>query len=287
MAKAKKRRRLPIEYWSYSSLMAYLRNPLTWYKRYVEKVYDLPRTPASVVGSAGHTALEQYYLEMQAGRKPDKDAAIAAGLRYLRGVSDFELNFGAANTKAAQKKKRASMEREYLQTIGYYLARPPRWKVVGVEVRGMADHDHLPIALKSIADLVVESSIEPGALDIVDHKFVDSFSKGGIGKALFLAQAIFNYYVMTKQYGRPVRRFVVVECKKTKNADGRAQIRRYALDYTSDAAKEAFIVMDRLIHEATEELMIGRKYLPNPSDMFEGEHSFDLYRLNLVSGEED
>ena len=33
--------RLPIKYWSLSSLMAFLRNPLAWYKRYVE---NLPRT---------------------------------------------------------------------------------------------------------------------------------------------------------------------------------------------------------------------------------------------------
>ena len=46
---------------AHSSLMAFLRNPLAWHKRYVEKIYDTPRTPASIVGSAGHLALENFY----------------------------------------------------------------------------------------------------------------------------------------------------------------------------------------------------------------------------------
>src|SRR5437868_12083212 len=51
---------LPIQYWSYSSLMSFLRNPLAWYKRYVQRIYDTPRTPAAVVGSAAHLALQHF-----------------------------------------------------------------------------------------------------------------------------------------------------------------------------------------------------------------------------------
>src|SRR5665213_3871165 len=83
----KKEKKLPIEHWSHSSLMAFLRNQLAWYKRYVEKIYDLPTTPAAVVGSAGHLALEHFY------KGADKEAATARGLEYLRGVSDSELDF--------------------------------------------------------------------------------------------------------------------------------------------------------------------------------------------------
>jgi len=42
---ARKKTALPIGHWSYSSLMAYLRTPLAWYKRYVEKVYDMHSSP--------------------------------------------------------------------------------------------------------------------------------------------------------------------------------------------------------------------------------------------------
>ncbi len=265
--------KLPIVYWSYSGLMAYLRNPLTWYKRYVQKVYDLPRTPSAVVGSAGHYALEQFY------GGTDKETAIRQGLEQLRTCRDEELNFGVAKSKKAKKEKRASMEREYLQAIDYYLEKPPRHKVVAIEMRGLATVEGLPLPVKAISDLVVESKAEKGALDIVDHKFVDAFSKAGADKPLFMMQAIFNYYTVMEAYGRPIRRFMVYECKKRKNKDGKPQLRRYVLDYRD--AGDAFVIFHRLIKDATAELLTRTSYLPNPSDMFEGEHSFDLYRLGL------
>ncbi len=273
--KSKAKGKLPIAYWSHSSLTSFLRNPLAWYKRYVMKIYDTPRTPASIIGSAGHYALEHFYQGIA------KDAAIQEGLDYIRAIADFEINFGVAGKSLrAKKKKRAAMERDYLQAINFYLARPPRHKVLGVEVKGIATVPGLRLPVKAVSDLVVQSRGEPGAVDIVDHKFVDSFSKGGAGKALFMLQAIFNYYTVSEMYGRPVRRFMVYECKKTKNADGRPQLRRYIIDYKD--AGEAFELFHRLLTDATEEITRERAYLPNPSDMFEGEDSFDLYRLRLI-----
>jgi hypothetical protein len=254
--------------------MAFLRNPLAWYKRYVEDVRDTPSTPASVVGKAGHYALERFYTGAP------KDIAIQKGLEYLRDVGDFEIDFGRAKSRLAKRKKREVMEREYLQAIGYYLARAPRHKVLGAEVMGIAEVEGLPLPLKAISDLVVESRIEPGAVDIIDHKFVASFSPSGATKPLFLVQALFNYYTVREIFGRPVRRFIVYECKKTKNADGSSQLRRYEIDFKK--CEEEFEIFRRLIIDATAEITRPRLYLPNPSDMFEGENSFAIYRLGLV-----
>ncbi len=275
--KARTGKKLPIAYWSHSSLMAFLRNPLAWYKRYVEKIYDTPRTPASIVGSAGHLALEHFYGGI------DKEEAMKSGLEYMRAISDFEINFGVAKTRAAQKAKRLSMEKEYLQAIGYYLAKPPRHKVLGIEVRGYAEIEGHRLPVKAISDLVVESKGNPGCVDIVDHKFVDSFTKSPLTKTLFLVQAIFNFYTVQELYGKPVRRFIVVECKKRKNADGKPQLRKYVIDYAE--IEEIFEVFHRLLRDATEEIARPRAYLPNPSDMFEGEDSFALYRLRLAEGD--
>ena len=270
----KKRKKLPIKHWSHSSLLAFLRNPLAWYTRYVEEVYDSPTTPAAVIGTAGHVALEHFYSGVS------KEMSIQKGLEHVRSVADFELNFGKAKTLRAKREKRAQMEQEYLRAIGYYLAKPPRHKVRGVEVRGVVEVEGLPLPLKAISDLVVESRAEKGAVDIVDHKFVAAFSKGGATKSLFVLQAIFNYYTVSVLFGKPVRRFIVYECKKTKNADGSPQLRRYTLDYRDHATD--FAVFHRLIKDATEEISRERTFLPNPSDMFEGDHSFDIYRLGLV-----
>jgi hypothetical protein len=274
MAHVEKDLVIPIKYWSHSSLMSFLRNPLAWYKRYVEQIYDTPANPASIVGRAAHTALQHFYSGLS------KEAGVELGLEYLRGVPDFEINFGAAVSRLAKKKKRELMERDYLQAISFYLERPPRYDVIGVEVSSLASVDGLPIPIKAISDLVVRSKVDPEALDIVDHKFVDSFSKNKEYKTLFLMQAIFNYYTITQKYGKPVRRFIVHECKKRKNADGSAQMRKYVIDFQT--CEEDFAVFHRLIKDATDEITRPRVYLPNPSDMFEGENSFDIYRLGLA-----
>ena len=254
--------------------MAFLRNPLAWYKRYVEKVYDTPYNPASIIGRAGHVALQHFYSGIA------KDGAIDLGLEYLRSVPDFEINFGKATTRPAKKKKRESMEREYLQAINFYLERPPKYKVLGVEVVALAEVRGLALPIKAVSDLVVESRIDRRALDIVDHKFVDSFSKDRSRKTLFVMQAIFNYYTVRQKYGRPVKRFIIQECKKRKNVDGSPQMRKYIIDFAK--CKEDFAVFHRLVNDATKEISRRRIYLPNPSDMFEGENSFDVYRLGLV-----
>jgi hypothetical protein len=266
----------PIKYWSHSSLMAVLRNPLAWYKRYVEHIYDTPSNPASVVGRAAHLALQHYYGGIA------QEGAIELGLEYLRNVPNFEINFGKAKSKRAQKEKRAAMERDYRQAISFYLAKPPKHKVLGVEVKAMATVPGLALPIKAVSDLVVESRVEKGSLDIIDHKFVDAFSTQKARKTLFVMQAIFNYYTVNHMYGKPVRRFIVYECKKRANKDGAPQMRRYVIDYK--LCQEEFALFHRLINDATAEISRERIFLPNPSDMFEGENSFDIYRMGLVEG---
>ena len=264
----------PIEHWSYSSLMSFLRNPLAWHKRYVEGVYDTPSTPSSIIGRAGHAALQHFYGGM------GKEAATELGMEYLRGVPDFEIDFGKADGPRLKRQKREQMEREYLQAIYFYLLRPPRHKVLGIEVSAVAKVPGLPLPIKAISDLVVESKGNPGALDIVDHKFVDSFSVlRGADKPLFVLQAIFNYYTVREAFGKPVKRFILQECKKRRNKDGRSQMRRYVIEYEKCA--EEFALFHRLLKEASEEIARPRAYLPNPSDMFEGKNSFEIYRMNL------
>jgi hypothetical protein len=210
-------------------------------------------------------------------------------MENLRDVADFEINFGRAKTKAAQKKKRESMEREYLQAVGFYLEKPPRYKkILGVEYVGVAQVEGLPLPVKAVSDLVVQSAVDPKGIDIIDHKFVDTFSSMGAQKTLFVMQAIFNYYTVKKNFNKPVRRFIVVECKKSKNADGKSQLRKYVIDFRT--FKEEFIIFNRLIRDATATmavLMGVGVFLPNPSDMFEGENSFDIYRINLTPEEYD
>ena len=109
---------------------------------------------------------------------------------------------------------------------------------------------------------------------------MDHFSGRGVAKSLFVIQAIFNYYTVREFFKKPVRRFIVQECKKSRNKYGGRQLRRYIIDFRD--CKDEFALFHRLIKDATQEIGRERLYLPNPSDMFEGENSFDIYRLGLV-----
>jgi hypothetical protein len=239
----------------------------------------MPSKPAGIVGKSGHKALEHFYAGM------GKEAAVALGLEYLRRIPNEEIDFGVAKSKRARKEKRRQMEREYLQAISFYLEKPPKHKVLGIEVIGVVEVTGLPLPLKAVSDLVVASRVEKGAVDIVDHKFVNGFSSAKADKPLFVLQAIFNYYTVKALFGKPVRRFIVYECKKSKNANGRPQMRKYVLDFKT--CEKEFEVFHRLIHDASMDIAKRRIYLPNPSDMFEGEHSFDIYRLQLEERGED
>ena len=149
-----------------------------------------------------------------------------------------------------------------------------------MEVKGFTKVEGHALPIKAISDLVVESRVEKGAVDIVDHKFVEAFSKNGGDKPLYALQAIFNYYTVSEIYGKPVRRFIVWECRKRKNKDGKPQMRRYVIDYNE--VGDAFEVFHRLLQDATKDLSRRKLFLPNPSDMFEGDNSFDIYRLDLL-----
>lgn len=239
----------------------------------------MPSSPSSIVGRAGHLALQHFYGGI------GRDDAIALGLEYMRKISDFEINFGKASGKLAKKKKRESMEREYLQAINFYLEKPPKHHVLAVECKATVQVEALPLPIKAVSDLVAVSKVDPKGLDVIDHKFVTAFSPTRGDKTLFVMQAIFNYYTVKKTFGKPVRRFIVYECKITKNANGAPQMRRHVIDFRT--FRREFIVFNHLIRDATAALGHMKVFLPNPSDIFEGENSFDIYRINLPFEEYD
>lgn len=252
---------------------------MAWHKRYVEQVYDTPMSPSGAVGRAAHTALEHYYGGI------GREGATQLGLEYLRSIADFEINFGKAASRAAKKKKRQGMEREYHQAMNFFFIRPPRYKVVAVEAKSVVKVSGLPLQVKAISDLVALSKVDPKGLDVVDFKFVSAFSPYKADKSLFILQAIFNYYTVKKTFNKPVRRFIVHEVKIPRNASGGSQMRRHIIDFRT--FRQEFIIFNRLVRDATLLLARTRVFLPNPSDIFEGENSFDIYRLNLVPEEYD
>ena len=71
-----------VEHMSPSAFMTSLSNPASFYRTYVLKIYDGLDSMTSLVGKAGHIALEKYYSDGLT-----QEAAIAAGLEFLTGNS--------------------------------------------------------------------------------------------------------------------------------------------------------------------------------------------------------
>jgi hypothetical protein len=98
-----------------------------------------------------------------------------------------------------------------------------------------------------------------------------------------MVQALFNYYTVLAEFKRPVARFIVYECKKKKNKDGRPQVRKHIIDFQKH--EEEFVLFHRLLADATKDILTRKLFLPNPSDMFEGNNSLEIYRWGLIENE--
>ena len=265
-----------IDYWSYSSLTLFLRNRLAFKKTYILKQYDNESSPSSVVGKAGHKALEHYF-KMGTG---DVHAAIEVGHKYIASVSDIEINYGKTGS-------RQQIIKEYTQAIDSYFTEMPDFgKVVGVEeaittvVKDRSGRD-LPLPLKSVSDIIGEDA--NGDLWVHDHKFVKYYSDGSEDKAVLIIQGLFNAHTIEAKYGKMPKGIVFHECKISKNSNGDAQVQPYVLEFSDPAH---FAVFYQLLNDCTKEI---RKpdvmFLPNPQDMFDGQSSFDIYRQGLIGVE--
>ena len=95
-----------------------------------------------------------------------------------------------------------------------------------------------------------------------------------------MIQALFNYYTVLSEFKKPVRQFIVYECKKRKNRDGKSQLRKHVIDFKKH--EKEFELFHRLLSDATKDMSTRKIFLPNPSDMFEGKDSLEIYRWDLI-----
>lgn len=261
-----------IDYWSYSSMGMFLRNPLAFKKRYILKVYDDISSPTSVVGKACHKALERYYNGMEIHE------AIEVGLEQINQTSDSGINYGKTGS-------RQRILDNYNQAINFYFAELPKYhEILGIEL-GITtkfktiDGQEMPMPAKSFSDLVVRNEL--GEIEIIDPKFVASYSDGSLENPVHFLQAMFNYHTVKEHFGEAPARIIFNECKVSKNKDNTPQIQPYTIEFKDMIAD--FAVFYKLYDGATRLLnspdMI---FLPNPSDLFDGQNSFEIFRSGVI-----
>lgn len=261
-----------IDYWSYSSMGTFLRNPLAFKKRYILKVYDDIASPTGVVGKAAHKALETYF------NGAEIDEAIKMGLDMIQQTSDSGINYGKTGS-------RQKMLEVYNNAINFYFAEMPKFhEILGVEL-GITDKittvtgEELGLPAKGFLDLLVRNEL--GELEIIDHKFVAGYSDGSVENPNHFLQGMFLYHLVKAKYGEAPARIIFNECKTTKNRDNTPQIQPYTLEF-KDIIGDAAVFYK--LYDGCTRLLANPDmvFLPNPSDMFDGQNSFETFRMGVI-----
>lgn len=264
-----------IQHMSPSSMMAYLTNPAYFKYRYVLGIRDSNTSVSGLIGTAGHRALECIYSGIGV------DEAVAAGQVVIDKTNDDSIKY---NTKVAN---RSALQAAYARAVNFYIDELPKYhKIVSTEewIKEQAESmlhvgTYLPTPFNVRLDLLVAN--QEKQLEIIDHKFVYNYTNPDIDDFKRFIQAMFYYYSVTARYGMRPARMRFNECKTSKNSDGSPQIKEWVFEYDNP---QHFEVFERLFTDVILDMNNpGRLFLPNPSDSFNGQSSFELYRSNVVS----
>jgi hypothetical protein len=265
----------PVDHLSYSSMMMFLRNRFEFKKCYILKIYDFKNSPATIVGKAGHKALENYY------KGSNVDEAANIGIAYINSVKDDDVEWGKTGS-------REKVIQDFTKAFNGYIeeAHTP-FKVLAVEkeitsIIKYGDQE-LGLPAKSVSDLIVEN--EDGELEIIDHKFISTYteSEGEDGAMIF--QAMFNYHNIKSEYGRAPKRMIFNEYKLSKNSNGDAQLQPYIIEF--DQHQEYHEIFVNIYNEVTREISNPDcLYLPNFQDRFDySGDTFKDYKAQVITVE--
>ena len=269
----------PVDYLSYSSMTQLMRNQLAFKKKYILKIFDDQTSVSGLIGSAGHKALEEYYK----GMEPDQ--AIAEGLRYIKN-----------NASTVDWGKTGTLEKAnevYTRAINWYFEEMPTYhRVLGAEVAIVDEMErvdgkgNLPLPGKGKFDLITENNKDE--IEIIDHKFVRSFSDGNVDVVSHYIQAMFAYHLVKAEYGKAPKRIIFNELKVTANSKenkGQPQLQPYTIEF--DGAYGDFATFYNLFNDVVK--FISRDdaiYLPNPNDIFDGQASFEAYKMGVIDSDQ-
>lgn len=282
---------MPIDKLSYSALTQLLRNPLIFKLKHILGIYSSKKGVSSMVGSAAHEALKFYY-----GGDPDmpvpvdpteaRAEAMEIGMKYIDQYDDSWIRYGKTGS-------RASMIEDYAKTMNIYWEHEPQYNnIVLCEERLEAeiknkDGQVFPLPAVGKPDLVELNA--DGTYDIIDNKFVKSFTKYENDEGepyedyIKIIQAKFLEYLLRDTKGIQAKRVIFREIKRSINKDGSSQIRDYVVPLDHEPYDIIFV---NLYSDAVK--MISNPntvYLPNLSDNFDGEEAGMLYAQGLLTAD--
>lgn len=267
-----------IDYWSYSSMSALLSNPLNFKKKYILKVYDEPMSPSGVVGTACHKVAEAYF-----GNGKTTDEAIQAGYDYIDSLSDKEIDYGKTGS-------RENILNQFKQAIGFFFEELPQYhEILAVELAitteiTTVDGNVLPLPAKAKIDKIARNKL--GEIEVIDYKFSRGYTDPDVTDFSKFLQAMFDYHIVKAKYDEAPARVIFRECKISKNRDNTPQIQDYVIDFKEGTIYGDFATFYKLYNDTTKYVSSPNSiYLPNPNDYFNGQNSFDTFRLGIIGTE--
>lgn len=249
---------------SYSALICFLNNQIQFKKRYIAKVYDDPKSPALVVGSAIHAMIEHKLK----GESPED--AITAGLEVIENVADYEIDYGKTGSREKMLKNYQSLTNAVLTEL------PDYRNVIGIEEKLDAEVSISGKKVPMTGRIDMVRDLGDGTIELLDWKSVTSYSALDEENYKYVFQAWIYVLLAELKYGKPVARVVFQEIKKTLNRDGSPQIQSYIL--SRQQIMEANDTVGRIIKDVYDYISSpDAKYFPNPSDLMNGTQSVEIY----------
>lgn len=249
---------------SYSAIICFLNNQIQFKKRYIAKVYDDPKSPALVVGSAIHTMIEHKLK----GESPEN--AITAGLEAIENVADYEIDYGKNGSREKILKQYQALTNAVLMEL------PEYQNIIGIEEKLNAEVSISGKRVPLVGRIDMARDLGDGTIELLDWKSVIKYSAPDEENYKYVFQAWIYVLLAELKYGKPIARVVFQEIKKTLNKDGAPQIQSYIL--TRQQIMEANDLVGRIVKDVYNYISNpDAKYFPNPSDLMNGSQSVEIY----------
>ena len=258
-----------VDHLSYSAIITFLRNQVEFQKRYIAKVFDNAKSPAMVVGTAFHKAMETYYGE-DGGNIND---AVAAGLEVINDTSDYEIDYGKTGS-------REEMIEEYTATVNVWFEEARPMDVLATEKR--MEHAVNGVPMVGVSDIIAAGSSD-STIKMKDFKTVFAYSSPTndpldpeyVENYKYLLQGYIYLVLAEADYDKQVESVEFLEVKKSKNRDGSPQVRGFEYDRQSllEFAPVAQKIITNVFSYVNDD---NAKFFPNPSDYINGIESMQL-----------
>lgn len=244
---------------------------------------------SSVLGKACHKALQTYL-----GGNPDLPAPAdeseaiklghAVGLEHLQTTHDGFIEWNNTIPDRAKLQERYAFA--YFGYIKEYNIRKEAKDIIfsekmlkhNVDIEGKI----LPVKLKGFPDLVYLDKKNKVVVD--DHKFVSKYSAVDEIDGEKLIQAVFLFFLVSAEIGKPVDRVRFREYKIVPNQDKSPQTREYEIVFSE--VPMAFDLFFRYYEDVTNALLGKQVFVPNLRAMYDREVSLMAYIHRLDVDEE-